>query len=825
MHTGTVHALAQSADDDVRAIALRRLVHASSLTDEGRKLLLEHLETLSLDLLIDLLARHGDLNCPARFVDRFVAALPRDPAQQTWHLFALGWAQLLCSRLGADAFADFVEKARPRVEEHVYHALLEGVRGCDLFNDVTAKDRERPRGPRHRQPGPLSTLLLDVRYDERACRARLAEAAAGEDLAELMRLTWVLARVAGCEDIGQAAWRRSLDLFAFPIKRKDASDEELYLRSDHLDCVLAWVQEQAPDRAERLAWLADRVAALESGEYTLKHVWRHGGATEELRDELARVLVDRGVTPQWALPALKERLSTRSVEGWSAFFAWWRRWEAPMFLFEDRRERKAILMEAPLPEDAADDFDEAFLRCAMHLYNSERSQVRMLLLHFKESGVEDVERLDDEALESLDMHPFLSRYVAHFYPLLTIPEVVGRLLELPLTPARAGRIARMIKDHPRLLDHPRIAEVAAMAGSVEADALPALDAINLDRPGHVEVYRRLGGPLADERLRARVRAALSAAPDEPARRFGGLPSLLWSWGWLLDVLDDELRAEMRARVREAGFDEALRLSQSGLRLVQSNSWLVDEALLLELAARHLEQGEPWHHRELPPVLLPFVKERARRADDDHELVHLLSWLEDQGVPRSERMDLLLARLQRRPPSSEALTGAARLMVTRSAWEKDGPRFLRAWMRWNDARMVRLLWLQLIGELERAGAKGSGEASTGGAEAAREPVLWAMHLALATVALERAAAAADAGDDARVIALLNAVLQLDPPPPIVRELRRLAKRTHLSERAVERLHAATKLFKSADGRAPTFDALCAATDAIVGAAAKPATAAS
>ena len=77
----------------------------------------------------------------------------------------------------------------------------------------------------------------------------------------------------------------------------------------------------------------------------------------------------------------------------------------------------------------------------------------------------------------------------------------------------------------------------------------------------------------------------------------------------------------------------------------------------------------------------------------------------------------------------------------------------------------------------------------------------------------------------MIALLNAVLQLDPPPPIVRELRRLAKRTDLSERAVERLHAATKLFKSADGRTPTIDALYAATDDIVGPAAEPATAAS
>ena len=823
MHTGTVHALAQSADDVVRAIALRRLVHASSLTDEDRELLLEHLATLSLDLLMDLLARHGDLGCPAKIVERFIDALPMEAGQQTLDLCAFRWGLFLSGHLEPEAFADFVERVRHRVGAHIDGELLARVRGCELFDAVTKQDRERPPELHHRQPAPLAALLLDVRRDERACRARLEAAAAGEDLAELMRLTWVLARVAGCEDIGQAAWRRSLDLFAFPSPRWDDSDQERGLRAAHLEWVLAWAQGEAQDRSERLAWLADRVADAERDGRSLWLLWGSGAAKVELRDALARILVDRGELPRWALPVLKERLSTRSVEAWSAFFAWWRRWEAPYL--GGHPDSKAILMEAPLPEDAPDDFDEEFLGCAARIIEHERSEVRMFLERLKQAGIEDAELLDAEELEPLRVNPLVFRPIAWCYPRLTISAMVGRLLELPLTPARAGRVARLIKDHPRLLEHPRIAEVAAMAGPIEANAVPDLAAINLDHPARVEVYRRLGGPLADERLRARVRAALSAAPDEPARRFGGLPSLLWSWGWLLDVLDDELRAEMRARVREAGFDEALRLSQSGLRLLQSNSWLVDEALLVELAARHLEQGDPWHHRELPPVLLPFVKERARRADDDHELVHLLSWLEDQGVPRSERMDLLLARLQRRPPSSEALTGAARLMVTRSAWEKDGPRFLRAWMRWNDARMVRLLWLQLIGELERAGAKGSGEASTGGAEAAREPVLWAMHLALATVALERAAAAAYAGDDARVIALLNAVLQLDPPPPIVRELRRLAKRTHLSERAVERLHAATKLFKSADGRAPTFDALCAATDAIVGAAAKPATAAS
>jgi hypothetical protein len=91
------------------------------------------------------------------------------------------------------------------------------------------------------------------------------------------------------------------------------------------------------------------------------------------------------------------------------------------------------------------------------------------------------------------------------------------------------------------------------------------------------------------------------------------------------------------------------------------------------------------------------------------------------------------------------------------------------------------------------------------------VLRAIHLAHAAVLLDLAEAAATVRDDGRLDALLAAVLQLDPPPPIVPALRKLARHPRLSERARERIDFGMRLFKSADGREPTVDGLWQATE--------------
>jgi hypothetical protein len=85
-----------------------------------------------------------------------------------------------------------------------------------------------------------------------------------------------------------------------------------------------------------------------------------------------------------------------------------------------------------------------------------------------------------------------------------------------------------------------------------------------------------------------------------------------------------------------------------------------------------------------------------------------------------------------------------------------------------------------------------------------------------VLLELASAAAEAHDEARLLALLNAVLKLDPPPPIVRHLRQLAKQPGLSDRARERIDLGTTLFKSASGRTAAFGPLMNASQMMIAA---------
>lgn len=790
MSTSVVLSLAQSGDDDVREIGLQRLLRKELLTDEEKALLRERIPTLPHEDLLTLLARHGDLGKAPIIVTRIVDGMAREQLGQDLY-FGEWTLDTLSRQLDADAFADLVERVAPtkqtELAEPIEHAaptlspwnyarLLSRMRGCALFTALATKDGNGPEWALLAPTGtegfimPIVEELRELRYDERAIRARIEAWIRDGDLGLLLRLRWLMSEV-GEDALAELAWQRCLVRFPSPLA--DGQDHRTTeARRWHWKLVLSWVNDPSPQRTDRLGWLADRLMPIED-------FFPGPAFPEDLRTDLGRVLIRRGLTPEWAAPILIDQLGDGSLDTWRKAFAWWRPGSRSHY-GAGYALCKKMAMEAPLPLDAPDDFDAALLMCIEDVRSYEREQ-----LTFQGVSI-DVERLDED--DYLEFAPLRSDVVpAQYEPLISIHGIVERLLQMPLTQARAARIARMIKGHPRLIQHPRMLEVAIASGPLEPDLVPGFEEIDLYDTRQVELYRRLGGTTADERLREHARRSFESmkAEDRP---------FAWRASWLPDVADEALLADMRAWVSVAPLRRVL-------ELYPGVPWLVDEHTVEVAAQRHFDAGLSWndisllHRAEQIPLLGAFLERRSESTSNDQEFVALLRWLGDHGLPRARQLTLLLGRIERRPPTEDLAPVALRMLPTRAAWEKDGPTVLRAFLRSQDRMSLGAIWWALRQDEEKNNAP---------------KILAAVHLAFATAILEVAAQAADDHDEARLTAALTAVLVLDPPPTIVPRLTKLRHRTGMPERAVERLQAGIELFKSNEGRAPTIDALYEAT---------------
>lgn len=774
--TTAVLSLAQSSDDNVRGIGLLRLLRKQTITDEEKALLRERIPALPHEDLLTLLAQHGDLGEAPSIVKRFVDGMPREHQDQDLY-FGEWTVDTLSGKLDADAFADLVEGVAPRVSPWIYASLLRRMRGCTLFTALATKD----------QNGAVSFImptvekLLDIRYDERAIRARMEAWIQDDDLGLLLRLRWLMLEV-GEDGLADLAWQRCRDRFPSPLT--DSHDPRTNeARNWHWKLVLNWVNDPSPGRAERIGWLADRLAPLED--------FSPGTAfPEDLRTDLGRVLIERGLTPEWAAPILLDQLGDGSLNAWRRALAWWQRGSRFLYLYGERYAQcKKMAMEAPLPTDAPDDFDAALLMCIEGVKAHEREQLSVRgQLGFDLVRVSiEVERLDDDDyLTTLGLA--YGAVPDQYKPLISTRGIVERLLQMPLTQSRAARIARMIKGHRRLIQHPRMLDVATASGPIEPDLVPDFEEIELDDGQQVEIYRRLGGAAADARLREHVRRSFETMKAE-GKRFA------WHASWLPDVLDEALRADMRAWASAAPI-------MAVLELYPGVPWLVDEHTVEVAAQRHFDTGLHWrdpyllHRAEKIPLLGAFIERRAECTGDDHEFDVLLRWLGDRDVPRARQLALLLGHLDRIRPTEDLARATLRTLPTRAAWEKDGPTVLRAVLKWRDRRSLGEIWSALSWSALRQD-EGKNDAPK---------ILAAVHLAFATAIIEVAAMAADDHDEARLTAALTALLALDPPPTIVPRLTKLRHREGMPDRAVERLQDGIELFKSKEGRTPTISAL-------------------
>ena len=808
MKINSTGSLLNGGDAELRAIKFDRLLRTERVDDEGKQVLLQALPSLELGQLLHLVSSHGDLGAPALIVDRFIALLPSDEMGLWGYFGYYNLLETLVDKLGRDGYDDFAEKAFPRTKAFYRRQIAQHMRACPTFDELVRLDGERNQWSVALAPEPIALSLLEERRDERNCRARVAALIAEASRGELLRLEGLLHQTR-FDDLTRQAQQRLLDSFdlkSHDEERDAAADPEVGVNHCHWAFVRRWIAEPAADRPARLGWMADFIEKRAGAWGRFVTLNTRDWAPPEIINGIIAILIDRGRAPSNAGPILRERLEAGSIEAWNSVFLWCERLGRAR-IYETYSDQKAIVTAARLPKSAPDEFDEAFLRCAFSVIAHERQQIQ--LMRSRDGGApvnepDESEDLFDYALFGDSRVDFMTR---HFRPLLRIETVVDRLLELELTPTRARRIARLIKAHRRLLHHPRIGEVAAVAGEIEAEMLPAFEKIDLEDRDQVTLYRHLAGATADDRLRAHARAALLRYDrGADSTRLIPRPSGWVLLRWFEDLIERTLRADLRAQI----VDAPLYVVLDWREMLPT---VVDDLLIGDAAQRHLDENRRWDRVYLIPQLRPFVEQRVPHAEDDDELFFLLDWLEAQGFSRAAKLEAVLAAIEKRPPT-RILQQIGALLPTRSSWEQHGPRLLRALVRRDAWTMVYNIWYTLYESVRNAPAAPDGTPARSDDEIVA--LITAAHLAFATVLLELASAAAEAQDETRLLALLNAVLKLDPPPPIVRHLRRLAKQPGLSDRARERIDLGTTLFKSASGRTAAFGPLMNAAQMMIAA---------
>lgn len=777
--------LAVCDDSTIAASAVEHLVRTPALTAEDEALLRERFDDLPDELAFELAERHGHLGCAVKLVDRLVAALQSERPEQIpyTHPIYIYHPETLSVLLGQEAYAKYVSRLLPHRGDAGQQVLLAFVRGGRLFNALV--DAERGQGGVY--AGELARLLFDVRDDEDGCRRVLEARMSRASISELLWLHKVTSR-AGSRDLSESARHRIVERFG---ELEEQDDGRQGPTPAHWRFVRDWAAAEGPDRPQRIAWLADRVMDMEQRGFSFFGFHRSEYTfPEALRIDVAGALVDRGHLPEWVGDVLLQRLSCRREKAWRPVFQWWRPWEETRW-GGDHATRKAILMKAPLPEDASDDFDEAYLRCARDEMAYEDDWLTEAGRIFKEQSRggsrEHFADMTHAEIERSIRSPVWDRYVGSMRPFLTMAAVLERLLEMKLTARRATRIARGLKDAPELLPHERIREVAELAAPLGAEELPPLGALKLHDPVQVDIYRRLGGRAADEQLRAHLRDEIVHPGPRYSRSLDGMCE---RWPWIEHVAGDALLGSLRASARDLPVATLARLSRRA-------PWLVDKAMLHSAAAAQLDDRWQWEAEELPPSLLPFVEERARRAATSDELVSLLAWLDENGISRSVRLELLLVPRKRGWGWDEWARIIAPMLLHLAEWEEDGPRVVRAMTEQKAWFHLSSLWTCL-----RAAWPSGDDFSA---------LTRVAHVAFAAALTDLAESAARRGDEAHLLAMIDAISRLHHGRTVAERLAVLSRAHELSDEVKRRIDREIQSLEVADSRAPPFEALFHATD--------------
>jgi hypothetical protein len=207
---------------------------------------------------------------------------------------------------------------------------------------------------------------------------------------------------------------------------------------------------------------------------------------------------------------------------------------------------------------------------------------------------------------------------------------------------------------------------------------------------------------------------------------------------------------------------------------------VDKAMIHAAAERQLDDPRAWQTEDLPPSLLPLVEERARRVERTHEFLDLLGWLDENGVSRSTRLELLSA--PRTHWELDTWAAAVVPMVSRAAdWQEDGPRIVRALVSRRAWFQVHSLWHKL-GIALKSVVQADSDEGRATAAANTVEVTRSAHAAFAGALMDHAEAAARSGDGARLLGMLDAVSRLHHGSAVAQRLADLSRSPDLPEQA-------------------------------------------
>jgi hypothetical protein len=805
--------LLRTGGGDVRMVVHCHIFDQSKLGDGEHRFLFDHIEALTVgDIARWLVFSPPRAQEAVRaLVDRLAKA--GNPGQEVvWSL------RPLAGDMEPEVLDDLVDRLRhldDRLEPHIWQHLACQLRGmCPTFAAVA-----RTEGA-----GPLALVLFDQRRDELACRARLLETLRrdshelrtmeilkkigfprGDDIVPHVVLGTVTPEDPVRARASLLAWLEDHKLLhiippedalpervVFPTERESYSfgpSPERYL----LELSLRWPGDDGPrsrgwyvrqfyGAASRgAAWgnlVVELMGSQTPGLQTLARGHAGGDVDLGLRilNEIAWMSMEGPVVAPWLGASILAALERHEPDAWGRAaryldhrdwyargvdredVAWMRHYlyrgsiSGVAFVLSPEGVPSTILLQAPAPEDAGDEFDDLILR-HRHI-------------------------LDDDE---------------HFGAQLASQALFRRLAALPVTSRRADRLVAMMVDHPELFQNASaddLQRLASAAQSVSPDRLPAIEVVapypSRDLGDRIAAYRRLGGAVADERVRDWMRAAL----EVPCGGDSGDPE--WERTFTLAArlaAAPDLASRECVRALEAAADQLSVPSLVTLHRVVP-AFITEARLVAAAEARVAAPLPQWAYGEsadLPDSLAPAVRLRMRIVAREDEFLALARWLVARGERSDTLIGMFLPRLAQGAPGWQARQWLGSLLSSRSAWERLGPRVVEVAVAGEAWGFIEAIAEQSV----RSATELNADPPHG--------LVGAIHEALAVVLIRRARCALDDGNEAAAVASLQALAALSPPSRFSRKLVRLSQSESLSKDVRDMIELNVRLHRHGTNR--------------------------
>jgi hypothetical protein len=710
-------------------VANQHIFNRERLEPDDHAYLETHLDALSWEDLARWLMFAPEN--PQRLVERIVESFPpAKPGNEPEFLFPIGALASFVRWWEPGLLEEIADRLRPpRLAAYSWWEIAHQLKDvCPSYATILAGDAHTI---------PLALALFDYRRNEVGFPRALAAALRAHS-------GWIGAYLlAFTKGVGLLDGLSPQEVLPEVLRfhgEDDASSTETAIR----DIALAWPGEGA---AAARAWFLGQIAAAAARGVAPHVLW--AATPPELREAAAFFAQDVGHVLPWLVISLSDALNRRDPSAWDRFFRYLEtpgaldRSKMSTVMLRDRRGVRGPDATEPVSRESGPQLDAIALHLPAHFAQQ---------LLFQAPLPDD----PDDAFEA--------RLVRHAE---TIPSSVDdrglmplhllhRRASFPLTRDRANRLLHEVLAKGNLfLVEGLLGRLAAAADPLTEAELPPIERI-VHHAGDADglaLFRALAGPLADERIRAWIRAPLSQSTEDAKRessRDRPFDEAFMRAAMCPELVPPDVQEWLVAEARKEPI-----CRMAGLVGHSILPWLVDEATLVEAALDRAEtELEPWSWGDcptLPTSLLPAVRRRVRsRAPREQELVDLLRWLEARGEPFGDLIAVMLGRLAEGKPRHEAIRWLVSALASRTRWAHHGRDVLLSLI---DAEA----WSELSELLRRVAP----DPITDAERKARHRMVIAVHDALARTLVRIAERALDRGAEGEAIGALHGLAALHP----------------------------------------------------------------